>query len=61
MKSYKKKITEYRRQIESQSISEENIGKAVALVKQSIQRQGERMLSYAEFVFCQSKFIKKRW
>ncbi|RRD94603.1 hypothetical protein EII17_07425 [Clostridiales bacterium COT073_COT-073] len=61
MKNYKKIIAEYSRQIESQIISEEKIGKTIALVKQSMLRQRERMLSYAEFVFFQSKFIKKRW
>lgn len=61
MKSYKKKIAEYSWQIEKQMISEEKIGKTIALVKQSMRLQNERMLSYAEFVFFQSKFIKKRW
>lgn len=61
MKAYKKKIAEYNRQIEGQRIAEESLGKTIALVKQSLRTKRERMLSYAEFVFYQSRFIQKRW
>lgn len=61
MKQYKKRIDDYKKLIQKQYIREASVQNLTVQCKNVIHDQEDRTISYFEFLYEQSKFIKKRW
>lgn len=60
MKTYRKKIKDYKKLIQKQYVRDSAVQKAIDCCSDLIQEDNSR-LSYFEFLYEQSRFIKKRW
>lgn len=61
MKQYKKRIDDYKKLIQEQYIRESSVQNVIDQCKGVMPPQENIRISYFEFLYEQSKFIKKRW
>lgn len=61
MKQYKKRIDDYKKLIQEQYVREASVQSLIVQCKDVIPNWEECTISYFEFLYEQSKFIKKRW
>ena len=61
MRVYKKKIVEYKEVIRKQCVKEQSVQKVIKQSQDVIVSEGNSRMSYFEFLYEQSGFIKKRW
>lgn len=61
MKRYKKRIDDYKKLIQEQYIRESSVQNVIDRCKDVMPPQESIRISYFEFLYEQSKFIKKRW
>lgn len=61
MKQYKKRIDDYKNLIQKQYVKEASVQSLTAQCKEVLISQEDRPVSYFEFIYEQSRFIKKRW
>jgi len=61
MKLYKKRIDDYKKLIQEQYVRESSVQNVIDRCKDVLPPQENIRISYFEFLYEQSKFVKKRW
>ncbi len=61
MDRYEKKIKNYNKYIEETYIREKHIDETIKKVRATLPKKEDKVLPFLEFIYCQSKYIKKQW